>query len=844
MGNSASTERAAFAQRDERRFSQIVQERNERQGTVERGDVSSTTPYGPTHSGFRNRLERQDSNAYGTFRRQVSAQSITMQTEEGHVPQTVGTDQVVYEQEERPLVNMEELGLRDAPITHIAATASPLYRRRSTMSRLGSRILPNAVVRGFHQNGDELPVEGRAHQNGIVARFSRSAPDRQPGEHSNTSRLSMFGSFSGRSNSMLSRRQSIRGPFPNNYASFPDIPPETRDIGPTENSIEESLASSRSWHRRARLHRVRASLVSPLSSIFGPSTDTPSQSPRTPQRRPSRVAFADDSDHLLPPLASMTDPRLDFEEPAELDSVEPELRHAPPIPSPTASTRALNAANGIRRLPHTLRSRSTRLIRRGEPTSLSTILHVAAAAIAAQLSGSPNPPVPAGAGLGGEGLDSLHTLLQTLQNATTLPTNGDGSGSGAGDPPVNILRVFRFVNGENRGGASSAASTTSAGGADSGGDATDIEDHQPRHNGQDGRTVTLVVVGVRSVPSDGSPEDEIMGPSLDTLLSLPLIPSATRATGPRELLRRADVRSRWSSRRNSMGSFSSFPGQYDSQRHHRTSNSVRSPSASELTPTSSVIPALLSESPPGPHPPPSTPAEPVLSGTTTPNRRPSSASAIHPPALPDLSEDSTPRSNPTHGEGGPQPANPITQRRRSDSEFARRPELGSGAARRNGVVEPDTPPAQGGRSWLIYVVGTNVSENHPAFTTPSLFTDNPTYEDMLLISSLLGPAKPPVASEEQVTSAGGLYQITESGGSLIAQSLGDAEPITITADDRCLICLSDYAPDEELRLLNKCRHMYHRECVDEVSLEFCIKSVRALICYLVVDDWPQLVPTL
>jgi hypothetical protein len=39
------------------------------------------------------------------------------------------------------------------------------------------------------------------------------------------------------------------------------------------------------------------------------------------------------------------------------------------------------------------------------------------------------------------------------------------------------------------------------------------------------------------------------------------------------------------------------------------------------------------------------------------------------------------------------------------------------------MVEPDQPPPSGGRSWLIYVVGTNLSENHPALTTPSLFTD-------------------------------------------------------------------------------------------------------------------------
>lgn len=89
---------------------------------------------------------------------------------------------------------------------------------------------------------------------------------------------------------------------------------------------------------------------------------------------------------------------------------------------------------------------------------------------------------------------------------------------------------------------------------------------------------------------------------------------------------------------------------------------------------------------------------------------------------------------------------------------------------------------------------------------------------MLLISSLLGPAKPPVASEAEIHSAGGVYRVIESGGSLIAEAVGNAEPITITLEDRCLICLSSYDLDEELRLLNKCKHMYHRECIDEVSV--------------------------
>jgi hypothetical protein len=89
---------------------------------------------------------------------------------------------------------------------------------------------------------------------------------------------------------------------------------------------------------------------------------------------------------------------------------------------------------------------------------------------------------------------------------------------------------------------------------------------------------------------------------------------------------------------------------------------------------------------------------------------------------------------------------------------------------------------------------------------------------MILLSSLLGPAKPPVATQDDITSAGGLYRTVEYGGSLIAESLDSSEPIAIVENDRCLICLSDYEAAEEVRQLTKCHHMYHRECIDEVRL--------------------------
>lgn len=87
---------------------------------------------------------------------------------------------------------------------------------------------------------------------------------------------------------------------------------------------------------------------------------------------------------------------------------------------------------------------------------------------------------------------------------------------------------------------------------------------------------------------------------------------------------------------------------------------------------------------------------------------------------------------------------------------------------------------------------------------------------MILLSSLLGPAKPPVATQSDVSSAGGLFRLVEYAGSLVAESLDSAGTIQIPEGERCLICLSDYEAAEELRQLSKCKHLYHKECIDQV----------------------------
>ncbi|EMR09777.1 hypothetical protein PNEG_01961 [Pneumocystis murina B123] len=108
------------------------------------------------------------------------------------------------------------------------------------------------------------------------------------------------------------------------------------------------------------------------------------------------------------------------------------------------------------------------------------------------------------------------------------------------------------------------------------------------------------------------------------------------------------------------------------------------------------------------------------------------------------------------------------------------------------------------RSWIIYVLGGSYPEDHPILTTPSLFTDSPTYEDMLLLSSLIGPAKSPVATKDEIESAGGLHVLSVNSSSA-----------DIYLEERCVICLNNYEIGEECRQLNKCKHFFHKACIDE-----------------------------
>lgn len=617
-----------------------------------------------------------------------------------------------------------------------SAAMARMARRQSTMSRLGSRILPNSVIRGLLSSTEETPAEGHAHRHGQVSRI----PVRSETAHS-TSRFSPFHGLGSRG---ITRRRTARTPY--------FIPPRVERADSTvlsdaaTDSIVESTAqrlpepARSSWRRSARLHRMRHSLSTPFSQMLGQPQSDMASSPESLSHQPVRQSF----DDFLP---SPMDTRLDFGEPLpELESVEPGI----PTGGPLSSNQPNPGLLGMRRLPGLIRARSARALRREEQTPLSRVLQLAAAAIAAQLSGTTGPALPNIQALGNDGLEgSLENFIQSLQHATTAQSQPTAPGEGPSNPgpegpspPVNFLRVFRFANSEsplgpNLGNPAMPSNLNTSGQSSNG-----PENQAPPSNGMslddppeggEGRTVTLVVVGVRSVPSSNGGNGEqgpqgAGGPGLDALLGLPFLP-------PNAIPRPAGVTGDAAQRPDGIGGMNPPRPAVPTFRAPSIPELLRQPGLNPSRRLSDGGPrpghpafpsSALSESPPGPHPPPSTPAEhgvsTVSSGASTPSRRPSSASAMSPGILPHLHE-GYPLQPTVEPAEEPIPPSAARQRRRSDSEYARHRALGSGSVRRNGMVEPDQPPPSGGRSWLIYVVGTNLSENHPALTTPSLFTD-------------------------------------------------------------------------------------------------------------------------
>ncbi|KIP03742.1 hypothetical protein PHLGIDRAFT_31661 [Phlebiopsis gigantea 11061_1 CR5-6] len=83
------------------------------------------------------------------------------------------------------------------------------------------------------------------------------------------------------------------------------------------------------------------------------------------------------------------------------------------------------------------------------------------------------------------------------------------------------------------------------------------------------------------------------------------------------------------------------------------------------------------------------------------------------------------------------------------------------------------------------------------------------YEALWELAELLGQVKPPTATHEEVDNSG--LQIIKASDLSRYEEEGR---IASNCVDRCLVCLDDYEPDHDVRVMT-CRHAFHKECVDK-----------------------------
>ncbi|KIL61915.1 hypothetical protein M378DRAFT_108977 [Amanita muscaria Koide BX008] len=140
-----------------------------------------------------------------------------------------------------------------------------------------------------------------------------------------------------------------------------------------------------------------------------------------------------------------------------------------------------------------------------------------------------------------------------------------------------------------------------------------------------------------------------------------------------------------------------------------------------------------------------------------------------------------------------------------------------GGDQRNGGVNGDAaaphlvqqmpPMGPGSRMFLIYVIGGYYPPNH------SIVLGNPgdleSFEALSELAELLGQVKPSTATKEDIEKSG--LQVIKA--TQVRQHEREGK-ITNNCAERCLICLDDYRPEEDVRMM-ACRHAFHKDCVDK-----------------------------
>ena len=699
----------------------------------------------------------RQSQPFATFSRQVSSRSTPVDSSITSPSHNVSTrnDVLLEEYERRQLSPPEGVRAENTPVTYITASPMP---RRSRLSSLRGRL--------FSQHGNQRPIDDNAQVGGgpFWRRSLNGAGPRQAAQglrvHTHRRHLSSL-AVSRLANSARGSRSATEPASLHDSTTFARRRPSSMaSHGPREEQANVSSTSRRARHITyaqsnsadslfARFHRRRL----PPNSRIDLAHQIES-SANTGVLDPLDANANRDASFEHPPRVRSTDSttRPDRIVPTTLSthgsqSQPPVLSGDRESPDDRSWIRRLNVVgSSSRRHDSRAPSRSSRshirLAQRNDDLAWSIILGIAAGSVASQVSGSSlDSPVPMQALRPRSPDVPLDLVSHLLQHAEHRGHRGRDTSSVDTASSVDSMRIFRLV--------STSTGSSSLGSTSVGGRSSSPESAMPVQGDYEDRNITIVLVALRT-PSTANIRAEAVNerstlsrahsrnPLLETPTSAPPSIQAGDNAGhqPREIERRSRLTLL---RRASFGGVRRDSHDMSSDatmQRHRQSFSTAITNRRNLGARSYT----LSEPSPGPAPPPSTPAEFAISAasshTTAPARAASAGSASTPSVA--FAEPSPDRASfhdddpsiETH------PLRPVRQRRQSDSDFARHRNLGAGAARRNGVVEPDdvdsmTPPANRSRNWLVYVVGTDLSQDHSMWSAPGL------YNDVSLVSGLM-----------------------------------------------------------------------------------------------------------
>ncbi|KAJ3544321.1 hypothetical protein NMY22_g2822 [Coprinellus aureogranulatus] len=131
--------------------------------------------------------------------------------------------------------------------------------------------------------------------------------------------------------------------------------------------------------------------------------------------------------------------------------------------------------------------------------------------------------------------------------------------------------------------------------------------------------------------------------------------------------------------------------------------------------------------------------------------------------------------------------------------------MGAGATANMGMGM-GLPTGPGSRTFLIYVIGGYYPPDHSIVTGgPESFES---FEALLELAEMLGHHKPPTVTKEEIEKSG--LETIKPSQLAVYEEQGK---IASNCTERCLICLDDYEPEDDVRVM-KCRHAFHQSCVD------------------------------